>query len=156
MLNIRLKFIFISVIYKEEQDVSKEYPSLNKPETSMDRNYLLKIIEKNFIIFDKDEISKKITDNYWFDELLRKLVQEQSNKLDEEELRGSLHIVFCKATENILKRIRHDCNYSFEWEKIADTSLLIISIYYHYSAICEPVLMYNFIRKIMKEKILLV
>ena len=122
----------------------------------MNRSYLLKIIEKNFIIFDKDETSKRIADNYWFDEFLRKLVQEQSCKLDKEEFRGSLHTTFCKATENVLKRIRNDRNYFFEWEKIVDTSLLIISIYYHYSAVCEPILMYDFIRKIMKEKILLV
>lgn len=128
----------------------------------MDRSYLLKIIEKNFIIFDKDETSKRIADNYWFDESLRKLVQEQSNKLDEDELRSSQHIVFYKATENILKRIKNDRNYFFielekdVWEEIVDTSQLIISIYYHYSAVCEPVLMYDFIRKIMKEKILLV
>lgn len=122
----------------------------------MDRSYLLKVIEKNFIIFDKDETSKRIADNYWFDELLRKLVQEQSKELDEKELAGSLHIVFYKATANVLKRIKNDSYYSYvEWEKIVDTSLLIISVYYHYSAVCEPALMYDFIRKIMKEKILL-
>lgn len=121
----------------------------------MDRSYLLKVIEKNFIIFDKDETSKRITDNCWFDESLRKLVQEQSCKLDTKELQGFLQAIFYKTTKNVLKRIKNDCNYFFEWEKIVDTSQLIISVYYHYSAVCEPVLMYDFIRKIMKEKILL-
>ena len=29
----------------------------------MDRNYLLKVIEKNFFVLDKDELSREIADN---------------------------------------------------------------------------------------------
>lgn len=33
----------------------------------MNRNYLLKVIEKNFFVLDKDELSREIADNPFFD-----------------------------------------------------------------------------------------
>ncbi len=121
----------------------------------MDRSYLLKIIEKTFMVFDKDELSQKIADNPLFDKRLKKYIQEQDSSLDNQEYLPIYHRRFYDTIMNLLRKFNRE-GYDFEQERQADAALLAISIYYHYSAICLPCLMYRFIREVLKEKILLV
>lgn len=130
-------------------------PSLNKPEIIMDRSYLLKVIEKNFIIFDKDELSQKIAVSRGFDKTLKSLIEKQDDSLNDSKYLPVLHSWFFETVKELLKKIKRD-KYFNEEEKLADMSLLVISIYYHYSAVCSPMVMYVFIRNVLKEKILLV
>lgn len=130
-------------------------PSLNKPEIIMDRSYLLKAIERNFFIFDKDELSQKIANSQGFEERLKSLVERQAGCLNDSKYLSVQHALFYKTIEELLKKMKQNL-YAHEEEMLADKSLLAISIYYHYSAVCLPTLMYVFIRNVLKEKILLV
>lgn len=135
----------------------------------MDKNYLLKIIKKNFIILSKDEISEKIGEISYFDpkRFLTKLIRQQNNKLDDEQYQGLLHSYFFDVINPLVKDLKED-SCKFDPRKgacgifnprnasLADAAQLVISVYYHYPNICLPSLMYSFIRLVLKEKILLV
>lgn len=60
----------------------------------MNRNYLLKVIEKNFFVLDKDELSREIADNPFFDQSLKNLVVEQSISLNDKEMFATHHSQF--------------------------------------------------------------
>lgn len=120
----------------------------------MDRDYLLKIIEKNFILLTKDEISQKIAYSTYFDEDWKQLIKEQSEKLDD---RYCTHHYrkFDVTISKILCEIQNKPDL-YQLMHIAEASLLVVSIYYHYSSVCFESSMYEFFRAILKEKILLV
>ena len=135
----------------------------------MDKNYLLKIIKKNFIILSKDEKKKKIGEISYFDpeRFLTKLIRQQNDKLDDEQYQSLLHSYFFDVISRLAKDLKED-SYMFNRPKEiygifkplnadrADAAQLVISVYYHYPAICFPPSMYSFIRLVLKEKILLV
>ena len=135
----------------------------------MDKNYLLKIIKKNFIILSKDEISEKIGEISYFDpkSFLTQLIRQQNDKLNDEQYQGVLHSHFFDIVNWLVKDLIEDsCKFDprtgacgiFNPQKAdrADAAQLVISVYYHYPAICFPPSMYSFIRLVLKEKILLV
>lgn len=120
----------------------------------MDRNYLLKIIEKNFFVLDKDELSREIADNPFFNQSLKNLITEQNSSLNDKKMLPMYHSWLYETIVTLRQKfIYDDCDY--EEEKIADASLLVVSAYYHYSAICSSTAMYGFLRNVIKEKILL-
>lgn len=135
----------------------------------MDKNYLLKIIKKNFIILSKDEISEKIGEISYFDpkSFLTQLIQQQNDKLDDEQYQGVLHSHFFDIVNQLITDLKKSANlfdyrmgtcgiFNPQNASQADATQLVISVYYHYPAICLPELMYSFIRLVLKEKILLV
>ena len=79
-------------------------PSLNKPEIIMDRSYLLKAIERNFFIFDKDELSQKIANSQGFEERLKSLVVRQAGCLNDSKYLSVQHALFYKTIEELLKK----------------------------------------------------
>ena len=124
----------------------------------MDKNYLLKIIKKNFIILSKDEISEKIGEISYFDpkSFLSQLICQQNDKLDDEQYQGVLHSHFFDVINPLVKDLKEDSSvFDPRNASRADAAQLVISVYYHYPAICLPSLMYSFIRLVLKEKILL-
>ncbi len=120
----------------------------------MNRNYLLKVIEKNFFVLDKDELSREIADNPFFDQSLKNLVVEQSISLNDKEMFATHHSQVYETIKELLRKFSHN-NYDYEQEKLADASLLVVSVYYHYSEICSSTAMYVFLRNVIKEKTLL-
>ena len=84
------------------------------------------------------------------------LLKQQNSKLDEEEYLGTVHQVFYEIIQHTAIRILHPSSNPLSMEQTADTSLLIISVYNEYDAICYPSLMYKFLQLVLKEKILLV
>lgn len=121
----------------------------------MNRNYLLKIIEKNFFILDKNELSREIANNPFFNQNLKNLIAEQNISLNDKEKFAMYHSWFYGTIEELLQKFSYNSN-EIAQEKLADASLLVVSAYYHYSAICSSATMYRFLRNVMKEKILLV
>ncbi len=127
----------------------------------MTREYLRKAIKKIFIglLLDRDEIADCVETNEIFKkhgDFMPALLKQQNSKLDEEEYLGTVHQVFYEIIQHTAIRILHPSSNPLSMEQTADTSLLIISVYNEYDAICYPSLMYKFLQLVLKEKILLV
>lgn len=128
----------------------------------MDRKYLLKIIKKNFPILSMNEISQKIKNHHNFNDTLKRLIQQQNTELNNEENQNILNdwlseSVYYIADKVIKLKNSQDEKYIIdEIEELAEISLIIISAYYQYSAICHTQLMYGFVHLVLTEKILLV
>ena len=78
----------------------------------MNRNYLLKVIEKNFFVLDKDELSREIADNPFFDQSLKNLVVEQSISLNDKEMFATHHSQFYETIKELLRKFSHN-NYDY-------------------------------------------
>lgn len=126
----------------------------------MTRDYLKKAIKKNFFeLLDRDEITDCVEKNEIFKEygsFLPALLRQQNPKLDEEEYLGTVHQLFYEIIQRTAIRIIHPSPDPLSMEQTADTTLLIISVYNEYDAICYPSLMYKFLQLVLKEKTLLV
>lgn len=126
----------------------------------MTREYLLKVIEKHFWVLSKDEIAKQIGDaKLLLPDCFVEALQKQDPMLDDEEKRKYLHPLFYAAAEDIRASFDLLGNVNFvavfDREKLFDRTLLVISIFYHYSAVLLPNVMADFLRDVLLKKILL-
>lgn len=105
----------------------------------------------------KDEISQKIANAYYFDDYLKQAIKEQSEKLDDPncwKYDRKFDETISKMLYLIDDRINNHDRYTLM--NVADSSLLMISIYYRYSSMSNEMVMLDFLRIILKEKVLLV
>lgn len=126
----------------------------------MEREYLLKIIERNFFVLSKEEIADRINkSSLTISDTNKVCLKDQYPQLNEIENRVFLNPAFCDNVADLTHRISEISNKSsvnvLKLEKIADDTLLLISIYYHYQAVLYDNIMLRFLRLVMKEKILL-
>ena len=126
----------------------------------MDREYLLQIINTNFhsVLLSKDEIAQKVENNFFFKkcEVILELLERQDAQLNDIGRQPFLHIYYWKLVKSIMDSIQKIDHFPIDENTVADTALLVISIYKEYSAVFYPFLMYSFLRLVLKEKILLV
>jgi hypothetical protein len=109
-------------------------------------------------VLSKDEIAKQITEkNFNLPDFLISMLQMQDERLDNEaEYLKVLHPLFCEAECGLVNRIsKFETRFIFERERLFDDCLLLISIYYHYSAVLVPNVMADFLRLVLMKKILL-
>lgn len=125
----------------------------------MTREYLLKVIEKHFWVLSKDEIAKQIANaNVELPDFIRDMLVIQDVELDNEENRRILNPLFHDVIENIrgeITLLEKDQLFCRRREKLFDNCLLLISIFYHYSAVLIPNVMADFLRVVLLKKILL-
>lgn len=125
----------------------------------MTREYLLKVIEKHFWVLSKDEIAKQIANaNVELPDFIRDMLMIQDVELNNEEKRKIFHPYFCDAIGNVRGEIslwEQEKLTIWGCEKLFDSCLLLISIFYHYSAVLVPNVMADFLRVVLLKKILL-
>ena len=125
----------------------------------MTREYLLKVIEKHFWVLSKDEIAKQIANaNVELPDSIRDMLVIQDVELNNEEKRKIFHPYFCDAIGDARGEIslwEQEKLTIWGCEKLFDSCLLLISIFYHYSAVLVPNVMADFLRVVLLKKILL-
>ncbi|MBQ9034962.1 MAG: hypothetical protein IJ099_03245 [Alphaproteobacteria bacterium] len=125
----------------------------------MTREYLLKVIEKHFWVLSKEEIAAQIHETKTsLPPFLVEKLQAKMPELDSEEKRKIFHPYFCDVIEEIRQKIaseEHENLTILGREKLFDDCLMLISIYYHYSAVLLPNVMADFLRVVLMKKILL-
>lgn len=127
----------------------------------MERKYLLKVIEKHFFVLNKEEIGQQITKtDFKLPDFLVKALQTQDDKLNAISNLSQLTEHFAKAINNVRNRILKQNEKSLHFdplenEGIFDDALLLISIYYHYSAAMGSAVTADFIRLVLLKKVLL-
>ena len=127
----------------------------------MDRKYLIRIIEKNFIVLEKEELSIKIKDaGVILPQVVVSLVCEQSKELADPENLKNYYPYFHDEVQDVLKKIKTQeevgWNSPLYLEKISDRALVLVSIYYHYPAAFDDSTIALLIQKVMMNKVLLV
>lgn len=127
----------------------------------MERQYLLKVIEKHFYVLSKEEIAQQITKaDFQLPDFLVEALQTQDVKLNAISNLSTLNEIFFKAMDDVRKRIFKQDVKSFhldplENESIFDDALLLISVYYHYQATIGTAATADFIRLVLIKKTLL-
>lgn len=125
----------------------------------MKREYLLKVIDKNFWVLSKDEISEQI------DKIKSSLPDSVKTSLKTQNMvlasdgKKLFHPYFSEEISNIKQRILRETDCPFpnplRMEVLFDQSLLLISIYYRYPEAMYDNVMAELLRLVLKEKILL-
>ena len=127
----------------------------------MERTYLLRVIEKHFFVLSKEEIAQKITEaNFKLPDFLVEALQKQDPRLNAISNLSMVNTSFTNALievkGHILNQNEKNClSDPMESEEIFDDTLLLISCYYHYSAIICMGAMVDFIRLVLTKKVLL-
>jgi hypothetical protein len=125
----------------------------------MKREYLLKVIEKHFFVLSKEEIAEQIkADKLDFPDFLVNALETQDACLDDANRLKIINPYFCDAISDVRERINNLRDKQLTvWgkEKLFDNTLLLISVYYHYSAVSFNNVMADFIRLVLLEKVLL-
>ena len=117
----------------------------------MERNYLLKVIRKRYILLDKKEISFAVDGNSLFDNKLQRLIKEQNPCLDDKECLPVQHRLFYEVMLSLLEKLL-DCETSeFKLINAADNVVLVLSIYNAYSAVSTPAAVYRFMCEVEKH-----
>lgn len=124
----------------------------------MDREYLLKVINKNFFLLNRDEIANAAKNNWIFRKqtTFLQFLQNQDSRLSDPESLRLFSPYFHSIVEEVSASIQRGRLNPITEIGYADTSLLILSAYNEYPAICSDSIMFAFIRLVLKEKILLV
>lgn len=126
----------------------------------MDRQYLLKVIEKHFFVLSKEEIAEKIKDTRYFKlpDFLVEALQTQDPRLNAVSNLTTVHMIVTKVFEDVSKHIagqKLDLCFSLDRNELREDVLLLISIYYHYSAFVTDALIADFIQLVLVKKLLL-
>lgn len=125
----------------------------------MTREYLLKVIEKHFWVLSKEEIAAQIANaNVELPDFIRDMLVIQDVELNNEEKRKIFHPYFCDAIGDARGEIslwEQEKLTIWGCEKLFDSCLLLVSIFYHYSAVLVPNVMADFLRVVLLKKILL-
>lgn len=126
----------------------------------MKRDYLLKVIDKNFWPLSKEEIAKQLsTVSLNLPDFLKSFLRQQDASLSAIENLKNFHPYFYEAVQTVERRVDvlvekvHPC--PMDMEKLFDEALLIISIYYHYPAVLHNSIMAEFIRFVLRTNVLL-
>ena len=125
----------------------------------MTREYLLRVIDKHFWVLSKNEIADQIAAvDLSLPDFVVNALQKQLFSLDDAEKIRVLHPYFSDAINTIREHIVSLDNDKLTiWgrENLFDETLLIISIYYHYSGVLLANVMADFLRLVLMKKILL-
>lgn len=126
----------------------------------MNREYLLKVIEKHFFVLSKEEIAEQIAKTHYFKlpDFLVEALQTQDPRLNSISNLTTIHMSIVKIIETLSKRISSEkANLCFDLERdeLRDDTLLLISAHYHYPAFVTTSLFADFIQIVLLKKILL-
>lgn len=126
----------------------------------MERSYLLKVIEKNFWPLSAEEIAEQLaTVPLNLPDFLKEMLKQKDASLCEQENLKNLHPLFCQALLTIEKSYDELAKEAhpnvLRFEKLFDEALLMISIYYQYSAVLHSNVAAEFIRFVLQTKVLL-
>lgn len=126
----------------------------------MKRDYLLKVIDKNFWPLSKEEIARQLSNvKLNLPDFLKEFLQREDDSLHTMENLKNFHPYFCEAIRTIEDRVdrlvedRHPN--PIYLGQLFDEALLAISIYYRYPAVLYSNVMAEFIRFVLGTKILL-
>lgn len=127
----------------------------------MTRDYLLKVIDKNFWPLSKDEIAQQLsTVPLNLPDFLKEILRQEDESLSAPVNLKNFHPYFYEAlrtVENRLEALGEQMHPNpLQLEKIFDEALLIISIYYRYPAVLFSNTMAEFIRFVLRTNVLLV
>jgi len=126
----------------------------------MNRQYLLKVIEKHFFVLSKEEIAEKIKDSHYFKlpDFLVDALQTQDQRLNSVSNLTMVHMIVAKVFDDISKLIAEqklDLCFDSDRNDLRNDALLLISIYYHYFAFVTDAVIADFIQLVLVKKILL-
>lgn len=126
----------------------------------MKRSYILKAIEKNFWPLSKEEIAQQLSIvPLNLPDFLKEMLRQENASLNAPENLKNFQPFFCETLHSIENRYellaeeKHPNPIFFE--QLFDEALLMISIYYRYSAVLHSNVAAEFIRFVLQTKVLL-
>ena len=125
----------------------------------MNREYLLKAIRRHFCVLNKDEIVMQIKiDRPSLPDAVIDALQDKLSVLNDESKLKDFNPIFCSFIASIRERVEYWDNGRLTIPgrgKLFDDTLLMISVYFHYRAVVDDCVMFDFLRFVLIKKILL-